>query len=191
MIKQYNGAKAERRTTREALPAGGYVAKILAAQVQTYTFGDMLVLSFDIAEGEHKDFFKKDYAANQNEDKKWRGTFRISIPKDDGSEKDAWSKAAFNDMIAVFEADPGFHWDWDETKLKGRTVGVLFRDKEWEWDGRTGWTTECCALTTAAEIRAGDFKMPKDKPLKKKEESVTATSSGFTSLTDDDGTQPF
>ena len=191
MIKQYSGAKAERRTTREPLPAGGSVAKILAAQVQSYSFGDMLVLSFDIAEGEHKDFFKKDYAANQNEDKKWRGTFRISIPKDDGSEKDAWSKAAFNDMIAVFETDPGFHWDWDETKLKGRVVGVLFRNKEWEWEDRTGWTTECCALTTAAEIRSGDFKMPKDKPLKKKEESTVSASSGFTSLNDDDGELPF
>ena len=190
MIKQYSGAKAERRTSREPLPAGGYVAKILAAQVQNYDFGDMLALSFDVSEGQYKDFFKKDYAANQNEDKKWRGVFRISIPKDDGSEKDAWSKAAFNDMIAVFETDPGFHWDWDETKLKGRTVGVLFRDKEWEWDGRTGWTTECCALTTAAEIRNGDFKMPKKKPLKKAE-SAPAASSGFSALTDDDGTLPF
>ena len=192
MIKQYNGAKAERRSSRDPLPAGGYVAKILDAKVQTYTFGDMLVLSFDIAEGEHKDFFKKDYAANQNEDKKWRGTFRISIPKDDGSEKDAWSKAAFNDMIAVFEADSGFHWDWDEMKLKGRTVGVLFRNKEWEWEGRQGWTTECCALTTATEIRNGDFKQPKDKPLKK-EESTTATSTGFKSFEADeeDGELPF
>ena len=190
MIKQYSGAKAERRTSREPLPAGGYVAKILAAQVQNYDFGDMLALSFDISEGQFKDFFKKDYAANQNGDKKWRGVFRVSIPKDDGSEKDAWSKAAFNDMIAVFEADSGFHWDWDETKLKGRTVGVLFRDKEWEWDGRTGWTTECCALTTAAEIRNGDFKMPKKKPLKKAE-AAPAASSGFSALTDDDGTLPF
>ena len=191
MIKQYNGAKAERRTSRDPLPAGGYVAKILDAKVQSYTFGDMLVLSFDIAEGEHKDFFKKDYAANQNEDKKWRGTFRIGIPKDDGSEKDAWSKAAFNDMIAVFEADSGFHWDWDETKLKGRIIGVLFRNREWEWEGRQGWTTECCALTTATEIRNGDFKQPKDKPLKAK--SATATSSGFKSFEtdEDDGELPF
>jgi len=193
MIKQYNGYKSERRQTREPLPAGGYVAKILDAKVQNYSFGDMLVLSFDIAEGEHKDYFRKDYAANQNEDKKWRGTFRIGIPKDDGSEKDAWSKAAFNDMIAVFESDPGFHWDWDETKLKGRIVGVLFRNKEWEWNDKTGWTTECCALTTATEIRNGDFRMPKDKPLKKSGSTATATAfgSGFADLADDDGTIPF
>jgi len=32
-------------------------------------------------------------------------------------------------------------------------------------NGRTGWTTECCALTSADNIREGKFKMPKDKPL--------------------------
>ena len=76
---------------------------------------DMLVLSFDITEGEHAGFFKADYNANTNEDKKWRGTFRISIPKDDGSEKDGWTKRTFNNMIAcVEESNPGYHWDWNE-----------------------------------------------------------------------------
>ena len=87
MIRQYNGAKAQRRAAREILPAGGYVAKILDAKVQNYDFGDKLVLSFDIAEGQYNGFFKRDYTQNPNEDKKWRGTFRLSIPKDDGIER--------------------------------------------------------------------------------------------------------
>ncbi|MBQ2212810.1 MAG: DUF669 domain-containing protein [Ruminococcus sp.] len=57
MIKQYNGFKAERTSGREPLPAGGYVAKILNAEVKTTQSGkDMLVLSFDITEGEHAGF---------------------------------------------------------------------------------------------------------------------------------------
>jgi len=168
MIKQYNGAKAERRAARELLPAGGYVARILDAKVQTYDFGDMLVLSFDIAEGPYFGFFQRDYQNNPNEDRKWRGTFRISIPKDDGSERDGWSKNAFNGFIySIEDSNPGYTWDWNEAMLKGKLIGVLFRDKEWEFKGDTGWTTECCAVDAVSAIREGKFKQPKPKALKK------------------------
>lgn len=193
MIKQYNGAKAQRRAARELLPAGGYVAKILDAKVQSYDFGDMLVLSFDIAEGPYSGFFKRDYTANPNEDKKWRGTVRLSIPKDDGTERDEWSKNSFNGFIySIEDSNPGYTWDWNEAMLKGKMIGVLFRNKEWEWKGDRGWTTECCAVDAVSVIREGKYKMPKDKPLK----STTATAasapvSGFADLADDDGTLPF
>ena len=45
--------------------------------------------------------------------------------------------------------------------------GVLFRNKEWEMNGRTGWTTEACSAIDAQSVRDGKLKMPKDKPLKK------------------------
>lgn len=191
MIRKYNGAKAEKRTAREPIPAGGYVAKILNAEVQNYSCGDMLVLSFDVCEGPMAGFFRRDYAANTNEDKKWRGTYRVSIPKDDSSKKDEWSKQTMNEMIWAFEdSNPGFSWDWDETALKGKLVGVLFRDKQWEFKGREGWTTECSALEGVNNIRQGNFKTPKAKPLKKKEPEFSADSA-FTDLGADDGDLPF
>ncbi|MFR8011236.1 MAG: hypothetical protein ACLU8W_05690 [Clostridia bacterium] len=55
-MRPFNGAKAERRAQREILPAGGYVAKILDAKEVEYSWGTVLLVSFDIAEGEHKDF---------------------------------------------------------------------------------------------------------------------------------------
>ena len=82
MIKSYNGFKAERTTTRETLPAGGYVAKIMDASVIDYDWGSVLKIDFDIAEGEHKGFFAADYRANTNDDKKWRGCYRINIPNE-------------------------------------------------------------------------------------------------------------
>ena len=91
-MKAFNGYKAEKAATREQLPVGGYVAKILDAEEVTYTWGSVLVISFDIAEGEHAGFWKKDYQNQTGEDKKWRGTYRLTIPADDGSEKDEWSK---------------------------------------------------------------------------------------------------
>ena len=191
MIKSYNGFKPERTTTRETLPAGGYVAKIMDATVISYDWGDVLKVDFDIAEGEYKGFFATDYRNNTNDDKKWRGTYRINIPNESNQYFDSQRKS-FNNLIACLEeTNSGFHFDWDESKLKGKGIGVLFRNKEWEYNGSTGWTTECCTVTTAKDIREGNFKMPKDKPLKAKAANTDAYSETVFAPVDDDADLPF
>lgn len=166
-MKAFNGFEAKKSAGREILPVGGYVAKILNAEEVTYDWGSVLLVSFDVIEGDYRDFFAKDYKAQDSEDKKWRGTYRLNIPKDDGSEKDGWTKRTFgNAMWAIESSNPGYHWNWDEASLKNKVVGVLFRNREWEMNGNTGWTTECCAMTSVDDIRQGTFKTPKDKPLK-------------------------
>lgn len=167
-MKQFSGFESKKSAgAREFLPAGGYVAKILNAEEVSYDWGNVLLISFDILEGQYKDFFATDYRNQDREDKKWRGTYRLSEPKDDGSEKDGWTKLTFGNSIWSVEAsNPGYHWDWNEATLKGKIVGVLFRNREWEMNGNTGWTTECCALTSVDDIRQGKFRQPKDKPLK-------------------------
>ena len=191
MIKSYNGFKPERTTARETLPAGGYVAKIMDATVISYDWGDVLKVDFDIAEGEYKGFFATDYRNNTNDDKKWRGTYRINIPNESNQYFDSQRKS-FNNLIACLEeTNSGFHFDWDESKLKGKGIGVLFRNKEWEYNGSTGWTTECCTVTTAKDIREGNFKMPKDKPLKAKAANTGAYSKTAFTPVDDDSDLPF
>ena len=191
MIKSYNGFKPERTTARETLPAGGYVAKIMDATVISYDWGDVLKVDFDIAEGEHKGFFATDYRNNTNDDKKWRGTYRINIPNESNQYFDSQRKS-FNNLIACLEeTNSGFHFDWDESKLKGKGIGVLFRNKEWEYNGSTGWTTECCAVTTAKDVREGNFKMPKDKPLKAKAANTGAYSASAFAPVEDDSDLPF
>lgn len=168
-MRPFNGYKAERKAAREILPTGGYVARILDAKEIGYTWGSVLEISFDICEGDFRDFFATDYRSNTAEDKKWRGTYRLTVPKDDGSEKDGWTKNTFNGaMWAVEESNPGYRWSWDETTLKGKLVGVIYRNKEWEMNGNTGWTTECGMFDTVDNIRSGKFKPMKDKPLKNK-----------------------
>lgn len=182
-MKQFSGYKAEAPVRREKLPAGGYVARIMDAREQENSYGSVLLISFDIAEGEHKDFFAADYRKQQWEDKKWHGTYRLWVPKDDGSEGDARTKRNFgNAMWAVEASNSGYHWDWNEGGLKGKLVGVLFRNKEWEMNGSSGWTTECCSLIDVDSIRQNRFTMPKDKPLKERAAAsapVPAASAGF------------
>lgn len=190
MIKQYSGYAAKKSGgAREILPAGGYVARIVSAKVDSTQWGDKLIVAFDIAEGDYREFFKKDFDGNVNEDKKWRGVYRLSIPADDGSEQDEWKKRSFNNFAFALEnSNQGYVWDWDESKLKGKLFGVLFRAKEWEINNRTGWTTEACSSIDAQSIRDGNFKIPKEKPLSNKSETTNAAPMNEI---EDDGELPF
>lgn len=187
-MKQFSGFESKKSGGREHLPVGGYVAKIMKTEEVIYDWGRILLVNFEIAEGEYKDFFSKDFKSQDGEDKKWRGTYRLNIPRDDGSEKDGWTKRTFGGAIwSIENSNPGYRWEWDETTLKGKSVGVLYRNREWEYNGQTGWSTECCALTDVESIRAGSFKIPKDKPLTQKKN----TESVFASADEDDSDLPF
>lgn len=175
MIKQYDGAKAEKAAIKETLPAGAYVADIKNAEVVNYDWGEVLLVSFDIAEGDFKGFFANDYRANTSDNRKWRGTYRATIP-DEKSQYFDNQKRTFNGiMYALEDSNDGYRFDWDETKLKGKKVGVAFRNKEWEYEGKSGWTTECAFLCDVESVRNGSVKLPKDKPLNSTSSNATSS----------------
>ena len=190
MIKKYTDFKAEKSSSpREILPAGGYVGKIMSAKVESFEWGDVLVMAYDITEGEYAGFFQRDFANNTNEDKKWRGTLRMNIPTDSANQQNEWRKRAFNNLIACLEeSNPGFHWDWDESKLKGKALGILVREREWEMGGNTGWTTEASGASSVDAIREGKFRIPKPRFLKAKTE---AAAPAFNQQAADDSDLPF
>ena len=184
-MKAFNGLEIKKSVnTSEPLPAGGYVAKILNAKVEEYTWGEKLVISFDIAEGEYKDFFRKQYNENTREDKKWKGNFRLTVPQEGNQYYEGQKRTFGNAIWAIEESNPGYKWDWIEAALKGKTVGVLFRNFEWEMNGNSGWSTECCTFVSVEDIRNGNFKQPKDKPLRNKPVN-NAPASNFPAPADD------
>ena len=189
MIPRFNNFEAKKSaSSRETLPAGGYVCKILKAEVQTYDWGSQLVLSFDISEGEYKDFFKTDYNSQPEDRKKWRGVWRrINIPTNDGSQEDTWRQNKINNLAACLQdSNPGYVWDWDETKLKGKALGILFREFEWEMEDRSGVSTEAYFCTDIDSVRAGKFKIGKRRELKHK-----ATAPAVADPVVDDSDLPF
>ena len=190
-MKAFNGLEIKKSVSAsEPLPAGGYVAKILNAKVETYDWGEKLCISFDIAEGEYKDFFSKQYNENTREDKKWKGNFRLNVPRE-GSQYFEGQKRTFGNAIwAIEESNPSFKWAWDESALKGKMVGVLFRDREWEIEGKTGMTTEACTFVSVEDVRTNNFKTPKPKMLNKTA-SQTETASSFAVIDDSSDDLPF
>ena len=79
-MKRLNGyEKAAAYSDSERLPVGGYVLKILDVKYQENKWGDVILLSFDINEGEQKDFFARNYKNQTGEDKKWKGTYRLRV----------------------------------------------------------------------------------------------------------------
>lgn len=158
MIK-YDGMRAEEnQSVPKNLPAGPYVAKVLDTVIDGDEPDQSLILYLDVAEGEYEGFYLKQYKAAKERGSqfeiKYKGTMRLRIPNPDNKkalypESDA---RRMNDMIFRFESsNPGFHWDGDETKLKGKTVGISVQDAS--YNGKA--FTKIARLEIADDVREG------------------------------------
>lgn len=171
-MKKFNGYEDAKKSAQAMngmrLPVGAYICKIMGVR---YTNGsddksDMITVQFDIDEGEQKGFFKAQYDANQNEDKKWKGRATIYVPNDDGSEKDGWTKNAFAKWTNSFEAsNAGYSWDWDENKWKGLSIGLMFAETGTVIEGKEVTYVEPRFPMSVEDVKANKWKVPN---LKKK-----------------------
>lgn len=163
-FKNYNEVKAQ--TEKVKIPAGGYEAVIMNAEEKHYDGYSKLEIAVDITAGDYKNYFADDYRSQQGEDKKWKGVLRLSVPTDDGSDRDEWYKSVFKaNMNAVEDSNPGYHWGWDEKSLKGKKIGLLLRNEEYDFNGFHGWKAKPFKLIDLSAIKEGKFTIPKDKPL--------------------------
>jgi hypothetical protein len=155
---------------RRKLPAGGYLCRIMGAAEKTYSGSNgsyqKLEISIDIADGEYQGFYAEDYRNQTAEDKRWKGVLRLTVPTGDGTDQDEWAQRKLKAVVeAIEDSNADYHWDWDETKLKGKMVGCLFQNREWEFKGKTGWTAQAYAFISVDDLLEKKFTVPKDKPL--------------------------
>lgn len=109
------------------LPVGAYICKIMNVKYTTESYGDVILVQYDISEGEQKGFFKKQYEQNTSDNKKYKGVIRLNVPKDDGSDQDEWTKNTFARFVdAIEKSNNGYSWDWDENKWKAKSIGIVF-----------------------------------------------------------------
>lgn len=161
-VPSYN--KENRRQNFERLPKGAYVCKILNIEEAKSKSGkDMLKISFDIAEGEYKDFYAKQYQANTSEDKKWSydATMYLLFPYD-GCE--AFISRNWDTFWAdVEDSNNGYVFDGNEKTVKGKTFGGLFRIEQTEYNGNIYDHTRLAFTRIAQDIRDEKYSLPEDK----------------------------
>lgn len=168
-MKEFSGyadaKKAAQYTPGEKLPVGAYVCKILGVafepgkptQKDPNVIGsDSLIVQFDIVEGEHAEFFKKQYDANTSEDRKFKGRTTIYLPKDNGTEQDGWTKTAFARWTnALEESNKGYTWDWDEKKWRNKLIGLVFGETGTVIEGKEVVYTELRFPVSVEKVRSG------------------------------------
>ena len=172
-MKAFNGydeaKKAAQYSGGARLPIGAYVCEIKNVKYVVGENGnsDRIDILFDIVEGEQKDFFKKQYDANESEDKKWKGRKSIYVPMDDGSERDEWTKNSFAKWVNGFEdSNPGYKWNWKEDKWNGLKIGIVFGETGTVIDGREILYTEPRFACDIKKVKDGSA--PKAKFVAKK-----------------------
>lgn len=158
------------------LPAGVYVGVVRDAEVTKEQIAgrevERLVLRLDVAEGEYKDHYQKafDAASGGMYPARYKGVYKLNIPYA-GDPYEGMNKRILQGAAWAFEqSNSGYHWDWDERRLKGLSVGFSVREADYlieDKDGiRTGTTTEICKLESVSDVKAGAAKMPKRRELK-------------------------
>ena len=171
----------------EQLPTDkAYVCEIKGAKEVDYTTDNgyrvhRVDIALDVCEGEYEGFYQKKFDDSQDEDKKWKGVVKLNIPKFDGTEQDNWTVKSFNtQFVAIEDSNPGYTWNNVLDSLKGKKIGLVLRDKEWEFIGNGDFYSEPYKLISVANARAQKFRKPNTKYLSS--ERTGDVASGFTPI---------
>lgn len=184
-MKQFDFEKKKTEGFKAIVP-GGYKVKILAAGILQYDWGEVLKLDFDIVEGEFTEYYLKQYANNSNEDRKWQGTIRVTVPNE-GNQYFESQKKKFGNMIAcIEESNEGYIWDWNEESLKNKLVGLVFGNEEYSFNGFEGWKAKPQYFISCDDVENGNYKVPKDKALKKDAPMPASNVDDFVPVDDED-----
>ena len=183
--------KSKRRKSFQQLPKGAYVIKIMSAkQLENKNKnGSHIAFAFDIAEGEYKDFYNKQFQQNTSEDKKWPNdaVYRLGVP-DNNSQSYVWNN--WNTFFADLEdSNNGFVFAGDCRTLKGKLIGGKFAIEQDEYKGNVYDHTRLRWTCVADDIRSGNAgKMPSDKLITQNQPRNTAPAptdeNGFMSIPD-------
>lgn len=185
---------ADYNTTQEytdfqRLPAGAYEVEIIRAEDSDKA----LCLLFDICGGEFDSYFRKKLADDRKssivQNPKFKGVYRLWYP--DGGQYDDNKKRRMKTALKLIKDENNLNIDftreWDGAALKGARVGMIFQDKEWDYQGKTGFTAQPYGLITLEKLREGNFTLPEPKLLgTTQNDSDSFGFNGAPVLTDDD-----
>lgn len=186
-MKQFDGFKSEASAKKfPVLPAGAYVAAIKNVKIDGSEPDQQLILRLDVIEGDWAGYYTKRYendsqnaGFNQRYEAKYKGDLRIQIPNPDNSRRQhpEWDIRTFNNaMWCIEQSNKGYKWDWNETSLKGKIVGINVR--EGSYNGNI--YTQIGRLEVADDVRKGIVETM--KPMKPRGIVAADPETGFTNV---------
>ena len=145
------------------LPKGLYVCIVKQASiVETRDGKEQIAILFDIAEGEQKGFYQKQYDTRKqnSSDAKWGGVYKqfTKTKEDQGN-------PFFKGIItSLEESNGGYHWNWDEKGLAGKKFGGIFGREEFlDRYGEKRMSTKLVQIRSIDGLK--NAKIPEDKLL--------------------------
>lgn len=174
------------------LPADGYVCIIKAIEETMSKKGaPMMKVALDIAEGDYKDYFFKQYQSRREQDPmkaKWpNDAIKYVMLEDVSGDRAGQCSRAFKSFCGALEKTGYTVWDEQDNFLinnvKGKTVGCTFGREQSEWNGKTYWHTKPQFFCTVEDIHTGNFNVPDDKALPPLQYAETIP--GFAAVEDD------
>ena len=167
MIKTPQGSDEAQAYTGESmqLPAGVYVCKVRQVnETQTQNGRPQMAILFDVAEGEHKDFYQAQFEAakRMSGDKaKYKGVHKQIM---DGSSLPFFKGL----MTSIEKSNPGYQFPWgqegNEKTLIGKKFGAVMGREQFETDDhRTAFATKIFQIRSIDGLK--DAKIPEDKLL--------------------------
>ena len=139
------------------LPAGIYGVKLTS--VVNNPEKEYLEVTCDIVKGEYANYFK---------------TLVENGLKDSSKSFRSYKQNAlgfFKGFItAVEKSNPGFEWDWDESKLVGKNVIAVFYDEEYiDKDGNIKVGTKLYEFRSLEAFKEGKIKVPETRKVTEEE----------------------
>ena len=162
-MKKINLANVEEFKPFARVDAGGYVCGICA--VEDVPDKEYLKITYDIIEGDLKAHY-----TNLKKDKGW------DLPMFIASYKDSALSFFKGTITSIEKSNKGYTWDNDETKLKGKKIGLVLYEEEYvKNDGSIGVRMKVDKAHSIDAIKKGDFEVPERKCVN---QSVNTTSNG-------------
>lgn len=155
----------------QALPAGGYICRIVSAKATKSKSGlPMVEAAIDIIDGDYTQYFSKRYNESMKKDPanaKWpyNGVLRVVAVDAEGHTKPTFKGFCTSienscDIVLPKDNDDAFI-----KALKGKELGVIFGREEYMGnDGKTHWTTKPRWYRDSETITSGDYQTPEDQP---------------------------
>jgi len=132
------------------------------SMTQTQSGRQQMAVLFDIAEGENKEFYKKQYEISRQQDAqaKWKGVHKQII--------DGTSLPFFKGLITAIEKSNNFQFPWgtenNEKTMVGKKFGaVMGREEFLTRDGQRKFATKIFQIRSLDGLK--DAKVPEDRLL--------------------------